>query len=51
MENWCYDEKTIYGAGLAKHYETGAPLPRELFDKLCEQKTYQARMGVLRQLY
>ncbi|KAL1521745.1 hypothetical protein AB1Y20_021400 [Prymnesium parvum] len=51
MENWCYDEKTIYGAGLAKHYKTGEPLPRNLFDKLCEQKTYQAGMGMLRQLY
>jgi len=51
MENWCYDEKTIYGAGLAKHYATGEPLPRELFDKLNEQKTYQAGMTMLRQLY
>eukprot|EP00965_Chrysotila_dentata_P203540 6181791-Pleurochrysis_carterae.AAC.1 len=22
MENWCYDERTVYDAGLAKHYET-----------------------------
>ena len=51
MENWCYDEKTIYGAGLAKHYETGEPLPRELFAKLCEQRTFQAGMGMSRQLY
>ena len=45
MENWCYDAATVYGAGMAVHYETGEPLPRELFDKLCEQKTYQAGMG------
>merc|ERR1719440_500231 len=51
MENWCYDAETIYGTGMAKHYETGEPLPRELFDKLCEQKTYQAGLGMLRQLY
>ena len=51
MENWCYDEATVYGAGMAKHYETGEPLPRDLFAKLCEQKTYQAGMTMMRQLY
>ena len=51
MENWCYDEATVYGSGLAKHYETGEPLPRELFKKLCEQKTFQAGMVMSRQLY
>merc|ERR1712216_536146 len=51
MENWCYDPATVYDAGLARHYETGEPLPRELFDKLCEQRTYQAGMGMLRQLF
>jgi len=51
MENWCYDPATVYDAGMAKHYETGEPLPRELFDKLCEQKTYQMGMGMSRQLY
>ena len=49
MENFCYDEATLYG--MAKHYETGVPLPRELFEKLCEQKTYQAGMTMVRQLY
>jgi len=51
MEEFCYDEATIYGSGLATHYETGEPLPRELFAKLKEQKTYQAAMGMVRQLY
>lgn len=51
MENFCYDAATIYGTGMAKHHETGEPLPRELFDKLCEQKTFQAGLGMLRQLY
>ena len=51
MENWCYDEKTVYDAGLAVHYETGEPLPRELFNKVKEQQKYQAGMGMLRQLY
>jgi len=49
MENWCYDEKTVYG--FAKHYETGEPLPKEMFQKLKEQKTYGAGMMACRQLY
>merc|ERR1719247_1892312 len=51
LENWCYDEATVYGSGLAKHYETGEPLPRELFAKLCEQRTFQAGLAMTRQLY
>jgi len=50
MENWCYDPATVYDAGMAKHYETGEPLPRDLFGKLCEQRTFQAGMGMIRQL-
>ena len=54
MENFCLDEATMYGAdgraGLAKHFQTGQPLPRDLFEKLCKQKTFQAGMGMVRQL-
>ena len=32
MENWAYDHRTLYS--FAKHYETGEPLPEELFKKL-----------------
>jgi len=49
MENWCYDKPTVYG--FAKHYETGEPLPEELFEKLKEQKTYSAGLMAMRQLY
>lgn len=49
MENWCYDEPTVYG--FANHYETGEPLPKELFEKLKAQKTYNAGMMACRQLY
>lgn len=48
MENWCYDKKTLYG--FAKHYETGEPLPEEMFEKLKEQKTYNTGMMSCRQL-
>lgn len=49
MENWCYDRPTLYG--FAKHYETGAPLPEELYQKLKDSKNFQAGMQMLRQLY
>lgn len=48
MENWCYDKPTVYG--FAKHYETGEPLPEEMFKKLIEQKTFGAGMMACRQL-
>mmetsp|Transcript_23190 Transcript_23190/g.35338 ORF Transcript_23190/g.35338 Transcript_23190/m.35338 type:complete len:566 (+) Transcript_23190:1-1698(+) len=48
MENWCYDKPTVYG--FAKHYETGEPLPEEMFEKLKQQKTFGAGMMSCRQL-
>lgn len=48
MENWCYDRPTVYG--FAKHYETGEPLPEEMFEKLKEQKTFGTGMMSCRQL-
>jgi len=49
MENWCYDEKTALG--IAVHYETGEPLPKELFQKICDSRHFMAGSGMLRQLY
>ena len=49
MENWCYDKHTLYG--FAKHYETGAPLPLELFEKIKAAKNFHAGMAMMRQLY
>lgn len=49
MENWCYDTKTLYS--FAKHYETGEPLPEELFKKLKAAKNFQAGLQMLRQLF
>ncbi|KAG7341793.1 oligopeptidase A [Nitzschia inconspicua] len=49
MENWCYDRPTVYG--FAKHWKTGEPLPEEKFQKLCDQKIFNAGMMSCRQLY
>jgi len=48
MENWCYDRKTLYG--FAKHWQTGDPMPEDMFEKLKEQKTYNTGMMSCRQL-
>ncbi len=63
MENWCYDPATVLGAasgaatgtgsagGLARHWQTGVPLPQELFDKIRAARTYRAATMTMRQLY
>ena len=48
MENWCYHRATLLG--MAKHYDTGATLPDELFEKICKARTYRAATQMLRQL-
>jgi Zn-dependent oligopeptidase len=46
MENWCYDYPTLMS--FAKHYESGEPLPKDLFDKLkaarCALSAYLPRV-------
>jgi oligopeptidase A len=48
MENFCYDRKTLYG--FAKHWQTGEPMPEDMFEKLKQQKTFNAGMMSCRQL-
>ncbi len=48
MENWCYHRTTLMG--IARHFETGEPLPDELFENLCRARTYRAGSLMLRQL-
>ena len=48
MENWCLHRPTLMA--MARHYETGAPLPEALYQKLCAAKTYRAASVMLRQL-
>ncbi|MCA9028022.1 MAG: M3 family metallopeptidase [Planctomycetaceae bacterium] len=48
MENWCYHRPTLMG--MTSHYETGEPLPEELYEKICEARTFRAGSDMLRQL-
>lgn len=48
MENWCYHKPTLLG--LTGHYQTGEPLPEELFTKIYASRTYRAGSMMLRQL-
>ena len=49
MENWCYHRPTI--RGLSGHFQTGEPLPDELFDKLTSARNFRAASMMLRQLH
>ncbi|MEJ2060789.1 MAG: M3 family metallopeptidase, partial [Gammaproteobacteria bacterium] len=48
MENWCWEREPL--DLFARHYETGEPLPDDLYDKLRATKTFQAGMQTLRQV-
>ena len=48
MENWCLHRPTLMK--MAIHFETGEPLPEDLYLKLRQSKTYRAASIMLRQL-
>ncbi|HFD33221.1 MAG TPA: oligopeptidase A [Gammaproteobacteria bacterium] len=48
MENWCWEKSAL--DNMAKHYETGEPLPDALFQKMIAAKNFQAGMQMVRQL-
>ncbi|BAZ28649.1 oligopeptidase A [Cylindrospermum sp. NIES-4074] len=49
MENWCYDRPTLFG--MAKHYETGEPLPEHYYQKLLAARNYMSGSAMLRQVH
>lgn len=48
MENWCYHEPIL--RSISGHWETDAPLPDDLVQKLLDAKVYMAASAMLRQL-
>ncbi len=48
MENFCWEWDVLQG--MTSHAETGAPLPRALFDKMIAAKNFQSGLQTLRQV-
>ncbi len=48
MENWCWEKDSLYL--FAKHWDTGEPLPEELFERLKRTRTFRAANAMMRQL-
>ena len=48
MENWCWERQAL--DSLARHYQTGAPLPQILYDKMIAARNFQSGMQMVRQL-
>jgi len=49
MENWCLDHATLMG--MARHWQTGEPLPESEFNKLRSSRTFNAGLATLRQVH
>ncbi|HYL17469.1 MAG TPA: M3 family metallopeptidase [Burkholderiales bacterium] len=48
MENFCWEWDVV--SGMSSHVDTGAALPRELFDKMLAAKNFQSGLHAVRQL-
>ncbi len=48
MENWCWEKEAL--ALMSAHYQTGEPLPENLYNKMLAAKNFQAGMVMVRQL-
>jgi oligopeptidase A len=48
MENWCWEREPL--DCLARHWETDAPIPEDLFQKMKRAKTFRAANAQMRQL-
>jgi oligopeptidase A len=48
LENFCWEWGVL--EHMTAHVDTGAPLPRELFDKMVAAKNFQSGLAMLRQI-
>lgn len=48
MEDFAWDRNVL--TAMSGHYETGAPLPADLFDRLAAARNFQSGMTLLRQI-
>jgi oligopeptidase A len=48
LENFCWEWEVLQG--MTAHVDTGAPLPRALFDKMIAAKNFQSGMQTVRQI-
>ncbi len=49
MENWCYDRATLMA--MARHWQTGEPLPEADYQKLLAARTFMGGSATLRQVH
>ena len=48
MENWCYHRDTLFG--IARHFDTGEPLPEADYQKLLAARHFMTGSAILRQV-